>query len=282
MFLRALSFPLLLLSAFLSASLTARAESPEISFPHSTIDQWQGHPCHQFQIEGKNAWVVVPKKVAEGLPWTWVMEFPTAFVPRTGVPVLLEKFGICHAHLSDFNRFGCDDQLRVMDEFYQLMVKNGFSRKPVLIGLSRGGFMAYRWAVRHPNCVAGIYGDAPVCDLKSWPAGWGKGTGSKNDWEQAKSLYGWKSDDDVRAFRGNPVDDEVLTVLAQHHIPLYHVVGDADDAVPVAENTAIVEQKYRKLGGRITVVHHPAGHHPHGLDDPTPTISFITKLLLTK
>ena len=30
---------------------------------------------------------------------------------------------------------------------------------------------------------------------------------------------------------------------------LIHVVGDADDAVPVAENTAVVEQRYKALKG---------------------------------
>jgi predicted esterase len=254
------------------------AEIP--SFPNEKIDQWQGHKRHVFRIGDKQAWVVVPEKTAEGRPWTWVMEFPTAFLPRTGVPTLLKDHGICHAHLSDFNRLGCEAQLQLMDEFYDLMIKQGFAKKPVLIGLSRGGYMAYRWAARHPDRVAGIYGDAPVCDLKSWPAGLGKGKGSKGDWANAKLLYGWKTDEEAKAFRGHAVDDEVLEILAKNSIPLYHVVGDADDVVPVAENTAIVERKYQKLGGEITVVHHDAGHHPHGLDDPTPTVKFITRVLL--
>lgn len=257
-----------------------KGEELPLVFPHETMDQWQGHQRHVFNVSGKNAWVVVPEKPAPGRPWTWVMEFPTAFLPRTGVPQLLKDHGIFHAHLSDFNRLGCDDQLKLMDEFYDRMVKQGFAKKPLLIGLSRGGFMAYRWAARHPDRVAGIYGDAPVCDLKSWPGGLGKGKGSKGDWAQAKQLYGWHTDEDAKAFRGNAVDDEVLEILAKHKIPLYHVVGDADDVVPVAENTDIVEKKYRALGGVITVIHHAAGHHPHGLDDPEPTVTFISRTLL--
>lgn len=251
----------------------------DLAFPNETLDQWQGHKRHVFSVSGKNAWVVVPEKPAEGRPWTWVMEFPTAFLPRTGVPQLLKNHGISHAHISDFNRLGCEDQLKLMDEFYDMMVKQGFAKKTVLIGLSRGGFMAYRWAARHPDRVAGIYGDAPVCDLKSWPGGLGKGKGSKGDWAQAKKLYGWQTDEDAKAFRGNAVDEELLEILARHKIPLYHVVGDADDVVPVAENTAIVEKKYHALGGSIVVMHHAAGHHPHGLDDPTPTVSFISRIL---
>ncbi len=259
--------------------IACQGEEAVVAFPNETIDQWQGHQRHVFSVSGKNAWVVLAAKPASGRPWTWVMEFPTAFLPRTGVPQLLKDHGISHAHLSDFNRLGCEEQLKLMDQFYEMMVKQGFAKKPVLIGLSRGGFMAYRWAARHPDRVAGIYGDAPVCDLKSWPGGLGKGKGSKGDWEQAKKLYGWHTDEDARAFRGNAVDDEVLGILAKHKIPLYHVVGDADDVVPVAENTAIVEKKYQALGGTISVVHHAAGHHPHGLDDPAPTVAFISRLL---
>jgi hypothetical protein len=61
-------------------------------------------------------------------------------------------------------------------------------------------------------------------------------------------------------------------------VALIHVVGDADDVVPPAENAAIVEQRYRALGGTIEVIHKPmCGHHPHGLDDPQPVVDFILR-----
>jgi hypothetical protein len=55
-------------------------------------------------------------------------------------------------------------------------------------------------------------------------------------------------------------------------------VGDADDAVPLAENTAIVERRYKELGGPITViVKKGVGHHPHSLEDPAPIVEYILK-----
>ena len=64
--------------------------------------------------------------------------------------------------------------------------------------------------------------------------------------------------------------------MAQAHIPLLHVVGDADEVVPVTENTAILEQRYRALGGSIQVIHKPGvGHHPHSLQDPAPIVEFV-------
>lgn len=268
----------LFVAAVLSgAALPLLAETPStgtVFFPGETIDTWHGHPRHVFTVAGKKAWVVEPRNPLPGKLWTWVTEFPDAFTPRTGVPTLLES-GVFHAHISDFNRLGSDEQLKVMYEFYQTMRERGFAKKPVLIGLSRGGFMAYRWAAANPDKVAGIYGDNPVCDLKSWPGGFGKGKGSKSDWENAKKLYHWKTDHEGKSWQGNATDDAQVRRLAAGKIPLLNVVGDADNLVPVGENTAILAKKYQALGGSIQVIHQPTNHHPHGLAQPQPIVDFV-------
>jgi len=72
------------------------------------------------------------------------------------------------------------------------------------------------------------------------------------------------------AVRGN--------VVAKAGVPLLHIGGDADEVVPVAENTAIVQSRYEALGGSIQVILKPgAGHHPHSLKDPTPIVQFVRK-----
>jgi pimeloyl-ACP methyl ester carboxylesterase len=142
------------------------------------------------------------------------------------------------------------------------------------VGLSRGGLYCYNWAAAHPDQVACIYGDAPVCDFKSWPGGRGKGKGSARDWALVLQVYGFKDDAEALAYRGNPVDR--LQPLANAGVPLLHVFGDADDVVPWEENTGLLAERYRALGGSITLIRKPGvGHHPHGLDDSTPIIEFI-------
>ena len=48
--------------------------------------------------------------------------------------------------------------------------------------------------------------------------------------------------------------------------------------VPVAENTAVLEKRYKKLGGSIIVIlKKGVGHHPHSLKDPEPIVSFVLK-----
>ncbi len=66
----------------------------------------------------------------------------------------------------------------------------------------------------------------------------------------------------AKGYNGNSIDN--LKLLAAAGIPLLHVVGDADKVVPVAENTAVVEKRYKELGGLIKVIHKKGvGHHPH-------------------
>ena len=44
----------------------------------------------------------------------------------------------------------------------------------------------------------------------------------------------------------------------------------------MSENTDVVEKRYKKLGGKITVIRKPGvDHHPHSLEDPKPIVDFI-------
>jgi pimeloyl-ACP methyl ester carboxylesterase len=76
---------------------------------------------------------------------------------------------------------------------------------------------------------------------------------------------------------------KTLGLLAKNKIAILSVVGDSDDVVPVEENTAVAENLYKELGGVFEVIHKPGvGHHPHGLDDPTPVVEFIEKYTVQK
>lgn len=244
-------------------------------WPEGTTDEWRGHVRHRFPVAGCTAWVVEPRQAAPGNPWTWCLEFPDAFTERTGVPALLDR-GFHHLHLEVGNTFGSPAALRQFDAFYPVITNAGLAPRGALIGISRGGLYAYNWAVQGPDRVACLYGDAPVCDFKSWPGGKGVGRGSPPDWAKLVRDYGFRDEAEALAHTGNPVDR--LDVLASAGIPILHVVGDEDDVVPVSENTALVEQRYRVLGGSMVVVNKPGvGHHPHGLDDPKPIVEFILR-----
>ena len=235
-------------------------------------DEWRGFQRHLFKVDGANCWVVEPKQPAPGNPWMWCMEFPDAFADRTGALAVLGR-GFYYVHIEVGNTFGCPKACVKFDGFYKFLSTHGFAKRGVLLGISRGGLYAYNWAATNTDKVAGICGDAPVCDFKSWPGGKGRGKGSQPDWESLIRCYEFSNEAEALKYAKNPVDN--LAPLAKARIPLIHVVGDADDVVPVDENTALIESRYRALGGTITVHHKPGiGHHPHGLEDPSPVADF--------
>jgi pimeloyl-ACP methyl ester carboxylesterase len=240
--------------------------------------QWEGFDRYDFEVDGKSAIVVVPKVALAGKPWLWRGEFFGAFA-NADAALVTNGFYLVYLGVPDL--FGSPKAVKSWDKFYEeLTGKYGFAKKAALIGLSRGGLYCYNWAIANPDKVACIYADAAVCDFKSWPGGrlkgLGKGEGSADEWQKMLRAYGFKSDAEAIAYHGNPIDN--LKPLADAKIPLLHVFGDADTALPWEENTGIVAERYKELGGSITLIRKPGvGHHPHGLTDPTPIVEFIMK-----
>ncbi len=237
---------------------------------HST---WEGYPRLDFEIAGRNAVLVRPERPAEGRPWIWRTEF-FGHEPQADRALLGKGFHV--AYLDVQNLYGAPVTLDAMDAFYNHAIRDrGLARKVVLEGFSRGGLFAFNYAARHPERVSAIYADAPVCDFKSWPRGRGRSAGSPADWERLKQAHGF-SEEQALAYRGNPVDN--LAPLAKAGIPLLHVCGAHDDVVPLEENSGRVAERYRALGGDITLIVKPhCGHHPHSLPDPARIVNWVLR-----
>lgn len=260
-------------SFFDAAGGTLSIEAVDLAFEGESIDQWNGFTRHRFRFDGADAWVVEPKRPRGDGSFSWCLMFPDAFTQRCAAPALLEA-GFYHVFLDVGNTFGSPEAVSKLAAFHESLIARGLASRAVLIGISRGGLYAHRYAAQHPDRVAVIYGDAPVLDFKSWPGGRGKGKGSPGDWETLKRLYRFPDDAAAVAFEGNPID--TLAMLADHKIALIYVAGDADDVVPFDENALVAQQRFEKLGGRVVVIRKPGvGHHPHGLDDPAPVVEFI-------
>ena len=260
-------------AAEFDAEARTLAKSKEIMFPNPK-GEWNGYVKHELTIAGKTVTVVAPKSAAAGRPWVWHGEF-FGHKPAPDIALLGQGFHIAYMKINDM--LGCPDAVKLWNQCHaELTGTYALSKKPALVGLSRGGLYCYNWATANPDKVSCIYGDAPVCDFKSWPGGKGKGKGDPRNWGFVLKLWGFKDEAEALAYKGNPVDS--LAPLAAHHVPLLHVFGDADDVVPWEENTGLIESRYKTLGGSITLIRKPGiGHHPHGLDDSTPIIEFITK-----
>ncbi|WP_201743701.1 alpha/beta fold hydrolase [Roseiconus nitratireducens] len=267
---RPLSLAVCAVLAVSTAIVTADDRTPD-TFPGKK-SVWHGFQRYDFEVNGKAAVVVTPDQPAPGNPWVWHGEF---FGHKPEPDIALLKRGFHVVYLSVPDMLGSPKAVEYWNGFYdELTGKYGLAKKAALVGLSRGGLYCYNWAIANPGNVACIYADAPVCDFKSWPGGRGTGKGSPRDWELVLKEYGFHDDAEAIAYRKNPVD--MLAPLARQRVPLLHVYGDSDEVVPWEENTGIVAERYRELGGSIELISKSGvGHHPHGLEDPTPIVEFI-------
>jgi pimeloyl-ACP methyl ester carboxylesterase len=232
---------------------------------------WRGFDGYEGVIDGRACKVVVPTAAAPGRPWAWRPEFFDAFA-EVDAQVVARGFHLVCIDVTD--HYGCPKAMGHGDVLWREMATRfGLAEEFAFIALSRGGLFAYNYAVRFPERVACIYADNPVCDFKSWPAGWGTGPGSVDDWAKCLAVYGF-TEEQAREYGDNPVDR--AAVIAEAGIPVFQVLGDEDEVVPVEENGYVMRERLRAAGGEYREIIKPGAlHHPHGPKDPTPVVEFV-------
>ena len=239
---------------------------------------FHGYQGIDFNYRGMVCKIVQPKASADGNPWIWRARF-WGHEPQLDVALLEQGYHVVYCDIG--NLFGNKEAVRRWDQFYNLMQKGELADKGVLEGMSRGGLIIYNWAAENPDKVVCIYADAPVLDGGSWPGGLGEGKGSNVDWARFQRAYEISTESDWINFNGNPIDK--ADIIARTGIPLLHICGEADEVVPIAENTNVFEQKILAHGGNIKVIRKPGvGHHPHSLKDPAQILEFINSAMKLK
>jgi pimeloyl-ACP methyl ester carboxylesterase len=265
--------PCLLCALLLLASASSLRAAT--TTPASQPTDFHGYPQQNLTIDTLPALLVSPKQSAPGNPWIWRAEFFNT-APQLDLALLAKGYHL--AFIKVGNTFGAPSAMKHWNVFYHELTENyHLSPKPVLEGLSRGGLYCFNWAIAHPDDVGAIVCDNAVFDFKSWPGGQGKSPKSDKDWAALLKVYGFQNDAEAFAYKGNPIDN--LQPLADHHVPLFILYADADQAAIPEENALRLIDLYQKLGGTYDVhIKHGMGHHPHGLDDPTPIVTFLDKV----
>ena len=237
--------------------------------PGLVASDWNGFARLDFTVAGRPCLIVQPKAAAAGKPWIWRTEF-FGHEPQADLALLARGWHV--AYMDAKNMYGSPKAMALFGQFYaHVTVHLGLAQRVVLEGFSRGGLYAVNFAAAHPTRVAALYLDAPVLDIRSWP---GRKPASK-EWAECLDAYGL-TEISLADFRRNPIDR--AADLARAKIPILSVCGDADDVVPLTENTAIFAERYRAAGGLIEVILKPGvNHHPHSLKDPAPIVEFLVK-----
>ncbi|MDA0590946.1 MAG: prolyl oligopeptidase family serine peptidase [Planctomycetota bacterium] len=261
----------LILCGICAAQLSAD-DTPDKLFP-GTRSEWKGFDQFDFTLDEVECRVVTPKEIAKGRPWIWRARF-WGHEPQTDIALLKKGFHVAYCDVA--NLWGNEEAIRRWDRFYKfLTTEHGFSRRPALEGMSRGGLIIYHWAIKHPTQISCIYGDAPALGIRPYVRDLSPGDPGLDrlkDWMAAHDL----TLEAAKKYKLDALDR--LAPLAEAKVRIIHVCGDADESVPFEEHTADLARRYRKLGGTIQVIVKQGGkHHPHSLKDPTPIVEFIVE-----
>ena len=264
----------LLLIGLPTVSVGANDGAPGI-FP-GVRSKWNDFDQSDFKLDDFDCRVVAPNQIAEGRPWIWRARF-WAHEPQTDITLLKRGFHVVYCDVA--NLWGNAEALRRWDRFYEFLTsKHGFSRRPALEGMSRGGLIIYHWAIQHPSQVSCVYGDAPAMGIRPYVRDLDEGDPGLD------RLKAWMNAHDLTLQAAKNYEHDALdrlASLAEAKVPVIHVCGDADESVPFEKHTAEFARRYRKLGGPIKVIVKKGGkHHPHSLKDPTPIVEFVVKSFL--
>lgn len=201
----------------------------------------------RFEVAGRPAFMILPKADKQIPAMPWVMYAPTfhqSLPNEANEGWMIRRFldaGIAIAGVDVGESYGSPAGRATFNALYDHLTSGTpkFAPQACLLARSRGGLMLYNWAVENPakvKCIAGIY---PVCDLRSYP-GLAKACGAYGMTEKELS--------DALSDHNPPAR---LASLAAAKVPIFHIHGDSDTVVPLAENSAAVAEKYKALGGKM-------------------------------
>jgi hypothetical protein len=174
--------------------------------------------------------VVVPKQAAPGNPWSWRGVYWN-HQPQAEVELLKRGFHIAYISVDPTPR-----SLTEWDAWYAYLTgQYGLSKKPVFIGMSRGGEFEYRWGTANPEKVSCIYADNPGMDREGF---------------------------------------QRLGDLARADVPVLQVCGTIDPIFgKYASAIEAIYQQFG--GRISMMVKEGYAHHPHSLRNPKPIADFI-------
>ena len=202
-----------------------------------------------LEVDGHWAFMILPVGAENSklpIPWIWYAPTFASGLPGSEENWMIQEFlkvGIAVAGVDIGESQGNVEGRKVYSDFYyELVSKHHFASRPALLARSRGGLMLYNWAVENPDKLIGIGGIYPVCNLLDYPG-----------IEIAAKAYNISLDELNKTLSAhNPVAR--VEPLAKAGIPILHIHGDKDVAVPIKTNSEAMARQYKKFGGKMTVL----------------------------
>jgi arylsulfatase len=227
-----------------------------------------------FLLNDRHAFLMKPEdQGTEKSAKSWIFYGPT--LPRTPDKAeswMHERFlaaGVAVAGIDVGEAYGSPHAFPHFEALYQHMVKNGYSKKPALLGRSRGGLWVSSWAIAHPDRVGAIGGIYPVYDFTTYPK-----------IERAAGAYRLTPEElTAQADQLNPI--RRARELAEAKIPVHIIHGIDDKVVPLAANSAALEQIYQDAGAgdliEVVKIEGQGHNYWRGFFEHQPLVDFLIK-----
>lgn len=186
----------------------------------------------------KGLTIIAPNKPAPGKPWVFRADRTIERDATVEQALLAKGYYIVIPSITSQSGPVRKD----WDKIYATLTGKGFSKKPVMMGTGAYGGEAYEWAIYNPDKVSCIYVDNVA----------------------------------MRSLMEKKATIDTLAPLAKAGIKTLHVSGATDPWLTT--DTRVAEQRYKALGGSMTVITIPGeGHFPKTPRDPEKIVAFITK-----
>jgi dipeptidyl aminopeptidase/acylaminoacyl peptidase len=218
----------------------------ELALPYTPVN---------IRIKGHPGFLLLPNKTgkAKGIPWVWYAPTLSNAFPNQHHHWLIEQLyqtSIAFAGIDIGESWGSPAGRELFSAFFAKLIKEyPIKDKACLLPQSRGGMMLYTWAAENPEktaCLGGIY---PVCDLTD-----------RVERPHILRAYGLTATElKTQLKEHNPINR--LEPLARAGVPILHVHGDNDTVVPLEKHSAVLIERYKKLGGPAELVIIPGGEH---------------------
>ena len=238
---------------------------------------------YNFNVDGVgNFSVIAPKPgvvhKSGKKPWMWRNIFyssNTGKAINNDIPLINEGYYAVNVYGSIVGHPSGNKKVKAVYDY--LTKEHGFAPTFSASAMSRGGFMVMTFANEYPDLIEGILLDNACSNGLGWPAGKayaghleyapGKkysGPGSKTSFELYLNDYTqFKTLEEMTKYLQSNSPIHQLEPLAKSGVPILSICGSTDHAVIYEENDKILEERYKALGGNITVIIEDKGHR-HG------------------
>jgi hypothetical protein len=237
-FFRRPSAPLAILALAAAAVI---ASHPRSSADEPTPRKQLVLPGEVFTAGGHTAFLFTP--AADARPAAakpWLLYAPTLpDYPDKTEQWMHEQFtkaGVAVAGVDTGESYGSPKGVAAAEALHAEMVRRGYSKKPALLGRSRGGLWASAWAIAHPELTAGVGGIYPVYDWRIYPGV-----------AKAAPAYGLTAEE-LAAKAADLCPIERIDVAAAAGVPFCIVHGEQDTLVPIEPNSSRLKSRYEAAG----------------------------------